>query len=73
MYTTPICKYCKLAKEFFKKKGIAFEEVDITKSKEAMKEMITKSRQMTVPVFDIGGKILVGFKRSEIEETIKVA
>lgn len=73
MYTTPICKYCKVAKDFFQKKGISFEEFDITKNKEAMKEMINKSRQMTVPVFDIEGRILVGFKRSEIEEAIKVA
>jgi len=73
MYTTPFCKYCKTAKDFFVSKGIAFVEIDITKSHLAMKEMISKSRQMTVPVFDINGQILVGFNQVKIQRALKVA
>jgi glutaredoxin 3 len=73
MYTTPFCKYCKLAKEFFKSKGIAFVEIDITKDQQAMKEMIKKSSQMAVPVFDINGQILVGFNQARIQRALKVA
>ncbi|PIR98224.1 MAG: NrdH-redoxin [Candidatus Colwellbacteria bacterium CG10_big_fil_rev_8_21_14_0_10_42_22] len=73
MYTTPFCKYCKVAKEFFKTKNISFTEVDITKDDKAMKEMMSKSQQMSVPVFDIDGEILVGFNRTKLEKAIKVA
>ncbi|MBU2101463.1 glutathione S-transferase N-terminal domain-containing protein [Patescibacteria group bacterium] len=73
MYTTPFCKYCKVAKEFFKTKNISFIEVDITKDNKAMKEMVKKSMQMAVPVFDIDGQILVGFNRGKIEKALKVA
>lgn len=74
MYTTPFCKYCKLAKEIFLKKDLSFEEIDITKDQQLMEEMLKKSNQMTVPVFDINGQILVGFNRTKLEEAlIKVA
>ncbi|KKQ41488.1 MAG: YruB family glutaredoxin-like protein [Microgenomates group bacterium GW2011_GWC1_37_8] len=74
MYTTPFCKYCKLAKEIFLKKDLNFEEIDITKDQKLMEEMLKKSNQMTVPVFDINGQILVGFNRTKLEEAlIKVA
>lgn len=73
MYTTPFCKYCKVAKAFFKSKNISITEVDITQDQKAMNEMVKKSRQMAVPVFDIDGRILVGFNRVKIEEALKVA
>ncbi|MDD5710836.1 MAG: glutaredoxin domain-containing protein [Candidatus Colwellbacteria bacterium] len=73
MYTTPFCRYCKVAKSFFASKGITFVEVDITKDQGAMKEMIKKSGQMAVPVFDIGGQILVGFNQVKIQRALKVA
>ena len=74
MYSTPFCKYCKLAKEIFNKKNLSFEEIDITQNQKLMEEMLKKSNEMTVPVFDINGQILVGFNRTKLEEAlVKVA
>lgn len=73
MYTTPFCKYCKVARELFKSKNVSFEEIDITQDQKLMEEMMSKSNQMTVPVFDINGQILVGFNRTKLEEALKVA
>ena len=74
MYSTPFCKYCKLAKEIFRKKDLNFEEIDITQNQRLMEEMLKKSNEMTVPVFDINGQILVGFNRTKLEEAlVKVA
>ncbi len=74
MYTTPFCKYCKVAKEIFQKRALSFEEIDITQNQKFMEEMLKKSNQMTVPVFDINGQILVGFNRTKLEEAlVKVA
>ncbi|MDZ4343302.1 MAG: glutaredoxin domain-containing protein [Candidatus Binatia bacterium] len=74
MYTTPFCKYCKVARELFKSRNISFEEIDVTRDHKAMKEMMSKANQMTVPVFDINGQILVGFNRAKLEEAlVKVA
>lgn len=73
IYTTPTCVYCKMAKGFFGKNNIAYQEVDVTKDQKALQEMIHKSHQMGVPVIDIDGEIFVGFNRSEIAKALNIA
>ena len=70
IYTKPICPFCVLVKNFLKKNNIKFEEVDISKDEKQKEEMIKKSGQMSVPVTEIGGKIFVGYKISEIKEAL---
>ncbi|MEX0689822.1 MAG: glutaredoxin family protein [Candidatus Paceibacterota bacterium] len=70
IYTTPSCKYCKMAKEYFDKLGIDSEEIDVTVNQEALEEMVEKSHQMGVPVIEIGDEIFVGFNRSEIDKVL---
>ena len=71
VYSTPACPWCTRAKEFFKEKGIEFEDINVAENQEAAKEMMEKSGQMGVPVIDINGKIIVGFDQGAIEEAIK--
>ena len=73
MYTTPYCVYCKMAKEFFKKNNVAYEEVDVTTDDKLLEEMVQKSHQMGVPVIDVDGEIFVGFNRPDIEKALKVS
>lgn len=70
VYSTPTCPYCVYAKNFFKEKGVPFEDVDVSKDRTRAMEMIQKSGQMGVPVIDIGGEIIVGFQPSVFEERI---
>lgn len=71
IYTTPTCPWCKKAKEFLKKKKVAFKDLDVSSNEEARDVMIKKSKQMGVPVLDINGKIIVGFDQEEIEKALK--
>ncbi|MDP2650869.1 MAG: glutaredoxin family protein [bacterium] len=75
IYSTPSCVYCKMAREFFDKHGVGYEDHDVAANQEALKEMIDKSHQMGVPVIDVDGQIFVGFNRSGLEKVlgIKVA
>ena len=66
IYTTPECVYCRMAKEFFEKNNISYEEKDVSVDDEAREEMIEKSGQMGVPVIDIDGKIIIGFDEEEL-------
>ncbi|MEN9626741.1 MAG: hypothetical protein RL557_1069 [archaeon] len=72
MYTTPTCSYCRVAKAFFKEHNISFNEIDVSKDRKAAEEMIKKSNQYGVPVFDISGKIIVGWDPEEIQAALKV-
>ena len=71
VYSTSTCPWCIKAKEFFKEKGIEFEEVDVGANQEAAQEMMEKTGQMGVPVIDVDGKIIVGFDQAAIEEAMK--
>ena len=70
IYSTPTCPYCEMAKEYFKKNDIAYEDVNVLTDMNARQEMFQKSNQMGVPVIDIDGKIIVGFDRSAIDEAL---
>ena len=55
IYTTPICPYCVRAKSLLKKKGAAFEEVDVFMDADKRHEMEDKSGgRQTVPQIFIG-------------------
>jgi len=61
-----------MAKEFFTKNGIAYEERDVAADEAARNEMFAKSHQMGVPVIDIDGKIIVGFEKKTIEDALGI-
>ena len=71
IYTTPSCVYCKMAKEFFKKNNIEYQELNVALDDKAREDMIKKSHQLGVPVIEINDQIFVGFNRSEIEKALK--
>jgi glutaredoxin-like YruB-family protein len=72
IYSTPTCVYCKMAKEFFAKNKVAYEEHDVAGDENARNEMFSKSHQMGVPVIDIDGKIIVGFDKKTLEEALGI-
>ncbi|MBI3627889.1 MAG: glutaredoxin family protein [Candidatus Sungbacteria bacterium] len=72
IYTTPVCVYCKMAKSFFAENDVKYEEVNVASDTKAREEMIAKSRQIGVPVIDIGGKIIIGFDKPRIAEALGI-
>jgi glutaredoxin-like YruB-family protein len=70
IYSTPTCPYCVLAKNFFKKNGVPFKDVDVSVDEKAAGEMIEKSQQMGVPVIDIGGSIVIGYRPDVFTELL---
>lgn len=72
IYTTPYCVYCKMAKEFFAKNNVQYEEKDVVSDVAAREEMIKKSGQMGVPVIEIGGQIIIGFDLPRIKTALGI-
>jgi glutaredoxin-like YruB-family protein len=73
IYTTPTCVYCKMAKEYFDKNNVAYEEFNVAEDDAARAEMVEKSRQFGVPVIDIKGTIVVGFNRQAVAKALNLA
>lgn len=71
IYSTPTCPYCVMAKDYFKKLGVEYQDFDVSIDEKAREELVAKSHQMGVPVIDIDGTIIVGFNRPEIDKALK--
>jgi glutaredoxin 3 len=71
VYSTPACPWCTVAKNYLKSKNVQFEDVDVSRNREAAMEMIQKSGQRGVPVLDINGSIIVGFDQATIDTLIR--
>ncbi|MFB0561396.1 MAG: glutaredoxin family protein [Candidatus Lokiarchaeia archaeon] len=71
VYSTPACPYCKMVKEFLKKKGVEFEDIDISYDEEAVKEMFHKSGRFDVPQTEINGKMILGFDKEALEKELE--
>ncbi len=71
IYSTPECNLCDQAKKYLSEKGVDFDLVDITSDVDAFNEMKKVSGgARTAPVISIGDKVLVGFKKKDIEEAL---
>ena len=61
LYTTPYCGYCVQAKRLLTRKGVAFEEVDVSRDPEQRRTMIQDSGgRMTVPQIFVNGEHIGG-------------
>lgn len=66
VYSTPTCPYCTMAKKFLKENNVAFEDIDVSRSREQAMDMVNKSGQRGVPVIDYNGQIIVGFDKGRL-------
>ena len=71
IYSTPSCKYCKLAKDYFTANNIKYTEHDVASDTVRRNEMIEKSGQMGVPVIIMGeNELVVGFNKPLISKLL---
>lgn len=71
IYTTPSCHYCQQVKDYLTERGIEFEAFDVTKNREALKEMkeITGGVR-SVPVVAVGSEVIIGFDQAALEKAL---
>jgi glutaredoxin 3 len=60
IYTTRSCPHCARAKDLLKRKGISFQEIDVTEDKEKRDEAEERYGWMTVPIIIIGDHCIGG-------------
>ena len=70
IYSTVNCKYCNLAKDFFKENNIQFTEHNVGADMTKRKEMIEMSGQMGVPVISIDQDVVIGFNEPILRQLL---
>ncbi len=70
IYTTVSCHFCHMAKEFFKEKGVEFEEYNVGTDAARRSEMVEITGQMGVPVIRIDNDVIIGFNKPKVVELL---
>jgi glutaredoxin 3 len=60
IYTTRICPYCVRAKQLFQRKGINYEEVDVSLDNDLRMKLVERTKQRTVPQIFINDQHIGG-------------
>lgn len=69
VYSSDTCSYCNMLKDFLNKKGVSYQEKNVSSDQQARKELM-RMGHMGVPVTIINGEEIVGFDRSKLEQLL---
>lgn len=61
-----------MAKDFLTSQNVPYEDVDVSVDATAREEMVEKSGQLGVPVFDIDGQIMVGYNKQLLSKVVGI-
>jgi glutaredoxin len=73
MYCTQWCPGCRRARAFFQQYNIPYQEIDVARDREAAARLRGwNNGAESTPTFDIEGKIITDFRRSEIADLLGI-
>ena len=70
VYSIPDCPWCQKVKKYLELRQVKFQEVNIESDLEGRKELLGLTKQLSVPVTSINGRLIVGFEREELDEAL---
>ena len=73
MYCTNWCPACRRARGYFKQHGIEYEEIDITRDREAAERVRSFANgHETTPTFEVGDQVVVNFRRARLNALLGI-
>jgi glutaredoxin len=70
VFSQPTCPACNDLKDYLKKKGVDFVDMDVTANREALDEMIKVHKVRVTPLMLVGDKKIIGFDPIEVEKVL---
>jgi glutaredoxin-like YruB-family protein len=70
LFTQPDCPPCYIVKLFLTERGVAFEERDISRNPNALRELTEKYNSHSTPTLVIGDEVMVGFNPERLDEIL---
>jgi glutaredoxin len=73
MYMTDWCPYCDRARDWLREGGYSFVEHDVERDERAAAVLIALNPRGSVPMFDVDGRIVIGFEPDVLQAAIRDA
>lgn len=70
IFSQPACPACNDVKEYLKKRGVEYEDLDVTSNRDALNEMIQVHKVRVTPLILIGDERLIGFDPVELDKML---
>jgi len=73
IYSSPFCTFCIMAKNFLKKHGIEYEDINVQEDEQEARKIMELTGQTTIPVIIIDGKeIMIGFDEEKLRKALGI-
>jgi len=73
LFCTPWCPACRRARAYLREHDIQFNEINIARDRDAARQVRSWANgNETTPIFQIGDRIIVEFKRAELDEILGI-
>jgi len=73
IYSSQYCTFCLTAKNFFKKHGIVYEDINVQEDEQAARYITDLTQQTTIPVIIIDDKeVIVGFDEAKLKKALEI-
>lgn len=70
IYSTTWCVYCRMAKDYFDKLKVPYQEINLEQDPAAMQYIMNRSGSAGVPQIEIGNELILGFDRPRIDQAL---
>ena len=72
VYSGPGCPACGQLKNYLRRHGVSYREVDISRDQRAAETISRRSGMMAVPQTDINGRLVVGFDQAKLDRLLGI-
>lgn len=67
IFTSPTCNFCRAVKRYLSERKIRFYEVDVSRDRAGLRDMMRRTGQTGVPVILIDNRPVIGFNRTKLD------
>ncbi|WP_026583333.1 glutaredoxin family protein [Bacillus sp. J33] len=71
VYTTNVCPYCTMVKNFLDQQGLPYKEVNVQNDQREAQKLVETTGQMGVPQINVNGKWVLGYDPNSIMANVK--
>jgi len=64
VYTTDPCSFCARVKQLLAQRGVAYEEINLSKDPQGRRELVERTGMLSFPQVVIGDEVLGGFRET---------
>ncbi len=72
VFSTPMCSWCRKAKDYLRQHNVRFTDVDVSKDQSAARDLVRRTGQQGVPVVMINNKPIIGFDKNKINRMLDI-